>query len=229
MKILILTAMEDELLPIIRDYKTKEYESDFYNKIYLNDEKNNEIYFTNTGIGKVNASTSTTYLINLIKPDLIVNLGTAGGINENLNILDVVIADNLAYHDVDVTPFGYEYGQVPQSEKYYKTDIDEKFIESLKKEDIKVSIGTILSGDQFINDKNKKIQFCSDFENVYAVEMESTAIVDVCNRFKVKVIVIRGISDLTHSESTVEFDKYLEEVVIKFRKIIKVLENYEEI
>ncbi len=229
MDILVLTAMEDELLPIIEDYKVKKVDIKFDNNIYLNNEGKNNIYFTNTGIGKVHASASTTYLISKINPDLVVNLGTAGGVNENLDILDLVIGDNLAYHDVDVTPFGYEYGQVPNREKYFKTNINKDFIKAIEKEDIKVHIGTILSGDQFVNDKNKKVDFCLDFDNVYAVEMESTAIVDVCNRFGTKVIVIRGISDLTHKESTLEFDKYLVEVVKKFNKIIKVLKDYETI
>ncbi len=229
MNILVLTAMEEELLPIIEDYKIRKVDIKYDNNIYLNDEGKNNIYFSNTGIGKVHAAASTTYLISKIKPDLVVNLGTAGGVNENLDILDLVIADNLAYHDVDVTPFGYDYGQVPHRNKYFKTNIEPSFIKSIEEENIKVHVGTILSGDQFINDKSKKISFCSDFENVYAVEMESTAIVDVCNRFDIKVLVLRGISDLTHGESTLEFDKYLVEVVKKFNKIIKVLKDYETI
>ncbi len=229
MNILVLTAMEEELLPIIEDYKVEKVDIKYDNNIYLNNEGKNDIYFSNTGICKVHAASSTTYLIGKINPDLVVNLGTAGGVNENLDILDLVIGDNLAYHDVDVTPFGYDYGQVPQREKYFKTNIDYNFIKNIESEGIKVHVGTILSGDQFINDKSKKISFSSDFENVYAVEMESTAIVDVCNRLNTKVIVIRGISDLTHGESTLEFDKYLVEVVKKFNKIIKVLKNYETI
>ncbi len=229
MNILVLTAMEEELLPIIEDYKVKKVDIKYDNNIYLNDEGKNNIYFSNTGIGKVHAASSTTYLIGKINPDLVVNLGTAGGVNENLDILDLVIGDNLAYHDVDVTPFGYDYGQVPQRDKYFKTNIDYNFIKKIESEGIKVHVGTILSGDQFINDKSKKISFSSDFENVYAVEMESTAIVDVCNRLNTKVIVIRGISDLTHGNSTLEFDKYLVEVVKKFNKIIKVLKDYETI
>ncbi len=229
MNILVITAMKDEMLPIIEDYNVTKIDSKFYNEIYLNNEGKNNIYFTYTGIGKVNASTSTTFLINNLNPDLVVNLGTAGGVNENLDILDLVIGDNLAYHDVDVTPFGYEYGQVPKKNKYFKTNIDKGFLKKIEEKGINVHVGTILSGDQFVNDKSKKISFCLDFDNVYAVEMESTAIVDVCNRFNTKVIVIRGISDLTHKESTLEFDTYLVEVIKKFNKIIKVLMEYETI
>ncbi len=227
MKILIITAMKEELLPIIKDFKVADYKISFYNEVYINEENRNKLYFSYTGIGKVNASMSTTILINEIKPDLVINLGTAGGIDVKVDILDLVIADKLAYHDVDVTAFGYQKGQVPQNDTYLETDINKYFIEEVEKQGINVHVGTIVSGDQFINDRNTKIKITSNFDNVYAVEMESTAIVDVCNKLDVKSLVIRGISDLAHGNSTMEFDKYLEQVVKKFRVIIKILQHYE--
>lgn len=221
--------MEAELLPIIKDLNKQEVKTEFYNQIYLNNTGINELYFSYTGIGKVNAAISTTMLINALKPDLVINLGTAGGINANLEILDLVIADKLVYHDVDVTDFNYELGQVPQNETYLKTNIQEykKLLQSLKSFDLNFYIGTIVSGDQFISNKDVKVRLENNFENVYAVEMESTAIVNVCNKLATKVIVIRGISDLTHSNSTVEFTKYLTQVVQKFSKIIDVVQNYD--
>lgn len=227
MKIVILTAMEDELLPIIKDVPKIDYQTEFYNNIYLNNEGENTLYFSYTGIGKVNAAMSTTILINIIKPDLVINLGTAGGINKNLKILDLVIADKLAYHDVDVTAFGYKLGQIPQNEIYLKTNINKEFIQKLKDIEENIYVGTIVTGDQFVNKQEDKVKIENNFQNVYAVEMESTVIVDVCNKLKTKVIVIRGISDLTHTDSTIEFDIYLEQVVKKFSKIIKVIQNYD--
>lgn len=67
-----------------------------------------------SGIGKVNAAMSTSILLVKYKPDYVINTGSAGGFHPQLNVGDIVISDEVRHHDVDVTAFGYEYGQVPQ-------------------------------------------------------------------------------------------------------------------
>ncbi|WP_251438417.1 5'-methylthioadenosine/S-adenosylhomocysteine nucleosidase, partial [Staphylococcus aureus] len=64
----------------------------------------------------------TTLLISHYKVDIVINTGSAGGIGEGLAIGDVVISDKLAYSDVDVTAFGYEYGQMAQMPLYYEAN-----------------------------------------------------------------------------------------------------------
>ena len=55
----------------------------------------------------------TTLLIQQFKPDMIINTGSAGGLDPNLNVGDVIISTDVRHHDVDVTAFGYEKGQLP--------------------------------------------------------------------------------------------------------------------
>ena len=66
------------------------------------------------GIGKVNAAIGTTLMIDRFQPRCIINTGSAGGLDAGLNVGDVVISSEVRHHDVDVTAFGYEHGQVPQ-------------------------------------------------------------------------------------------------------------------
>lgn len=226
MKILIVTAMEEELAPLLGD--AKEVNIEFGNKIYKMDNSENEIYLSNLNIGKVNSAFNTTELINILNPDMVVNFGTAGGLAKDLNILDIVIASKAAYHDVDVRGFGYELGQVPGQELYFEINNDKQLVKIIEDKVKDVNVGLILSGDQFINDKQKSLSMLDDFTNPYAVDMESASIVDICRKKNKDVMIIRGISDLAHSESAMEFEKYLEQVVVKFNDIIEILKIYKK-
>lgn len=76
-----------------------------------------------SGIGKVLASLTASLLIQHYQVDLLINTGSAGGIGEGLSVGDVVIAEKLAYYDVDATGFGYSYGQLPGGMPlYYETN-----------------------------------------------------------------------------------------------------------
>ena len=75
--------------------------------------ENHEVVLVKSGIGKVNAAMATTLLLQTFKPDVVLNTGSAGGFLETLEVGTVVISDEVRHHDVDVTVFGYEHGQVP--------------------------------------------------------------------------------------------------------------------
>lgn len=72
-----------------------------------------EVILLKSGIGKVNAAVSTTLLLDRFQPDYVINTGSAGGFHHTLNVGDIVISTDVRHHDVDVTIFDYEYGQVP--------------------------------------------------------------------------------------------------------------------
>ncbi|MFU1883980.1 5'-methylthioadenosine/S-adenosylhomocysteine nucleosidase, partial [Enterococcus faecium] len=72
-----------------------------------------EVIVVRSGIGKVASAVTTTLLIHQYGVNMVINTGSAGGIGEGLKVGDLVIADKLAYFDVDVTGFGYAYGQLP--------------------------------------------------------------------------------------------------------------------
>lgn len=223
--ILIVTAMPQELQPLVDFFKPEEVTLEYagaLNPVYkMVDLFGRNIYFSSTRIGKVNAAYSTTILNYLLEIDLVLNFGTAGGINEELSILDIVIGKQLAYHDVDVTSFGHAIGQVPGSPRYFIPQEITGLQEVLNTKGGGSFVrGTILSGDQFIDEKEKIVNISNNFDDVYAVEMESTAIVDVCNKMNVKIVVFRGISDLAHQDSSLEFDTYMGHVSQKFIDIV---------
>ena len=56
---------------------------------------------TQSGIGKVNVAISTTLLIEKFNPKLIINTGSAGALDESLSVGDMLISNDVVYHDVD--------------------------------------------------------------------------------------------------------------------------------
>jgi adenosylhomocysteine nucleosidase len=220
MKIAIMSAMVEELEPIVNDLNCSKIDMLNGQDVYEYVNGNDTLYFLNSGIGKVNAAITTTLLITKYEVDKVLNIGTAGGVNSNLSIADFVVADKLVFHDVDVTAFGYELGQIPKESQYFEISAANEFYEYLKVNNDNVHIGTVCTGDQFISSNDVKKEIEKNFTNVYAIEMESSAIVMTCLHLDVDCVVLRTISDLAYEESTVEFDKYLSIVSAGFIKLV---------
>ena len=102
-----------------------------------------------------------------------------------------MISTEVRHHDVDVTAFGYEYGQVPQLPAAFLADeelikIAEKGAKELQ--DVQVVQGLIATGDTFMNELNVVEYIRSKFKVVKAVEMEAAAIAQVCYQFGVPFV-----------------------------------------
>lgn len=172
-----------------------------------------EVVLLKSGIGKVNAAIGTTLLHHVYKPTHVINTGSAGGFHPELTIGDVVISSAITYHDVDVTAFGYEYGQVPQMPAFFEPD---DFLVSIAKKcgrqviDQQIVQGVIASGDSFMQDDERITTIRSLWENVYAVEMEAGAIAHVCHRFDVPFVIIRSLSDIAGKSASISFEDYLQ-------------------
>lgn len=171
-----------------------------------------EVVLLKSGIGKVNAAMSTTILLHEFKPDVVINTGSAGGFDEALEVGAVVISDEVRHHDVDVTIFGYEMGQMAQMPAAYKAD--DKLIEIAKQAVTEVGehqygVGLICSGDAFMNDPKRVANVREHFPTMKAVEMEAAAVAQVCYQFNTPFVVIRALSDIAGKESNISFDEFL--------------------
>ncbi len=171
------------------------------------------------GIGKVNAAVGCALLIDRYHPDLVINTGSAGGIDPRLGFGDVVIADALVYHDVDVTAFGYAFGQVPGQAAVFPVPEDlvcraEGAVDLLRAAGrlpatLNHTRGLIGSGDAFMHDPDQIAALRARFPALAAVEMEGAAIAHTCALFQVPVLVIRALSDIAGRESPLKFDAFL--------------------
>ncbi len=198
MKIGIIGAMDEEVKAFKDKMDTREYFEKAGKKFYIGSLHHHDVIVVTSGIGKVNAASCTQILVDTFDVETIINIGIAGGLRDGINPGDVVIANSLVEHDVDVSFFnGDKLGQIPNMDVYdFKCDENllEKSAEAIKNLDINYSIGRIVSGDQFIFDREKQL-FLSEYFDAYAVEMEGASIGHVCYLNHMPFIVIRSISD----------------------------------
>lgn len=213
MKYLVIGAMEEEISLIKNSLRESESISISYLNVFHGYLEQHEVYLVKCGIGKVASAAAASILIHALDVDAVINTGSAGGFDPSLCVGDVVIADKLLHHDVDVQHFGYELGQVPQMPLYYESDT--KLIEKAKKAindnlSIQVKVGLICSGDSFIGSDEAAVEIRQNFKDIAAVEMEGAAIAQVCHLMNIPFVVIRSLSDIAGKTSSVSFENYLE-------------------
>ncbi|HEI7113442.1 TPA: 5'-methylthioadenosine/adenosylhomocysteine nucleosidase [Staphylococcus aureus] len=223
----IIGAMEEEV-KILKNKLTQLSEiSVAHVKFYTGILKDREVVITQSGIGKVNAAISTTLLINKFKPDIIINTGSAGALDESLNIGDVLISDDVKYHDADATAFGYEYGQIPQMPVAFQSSkpLIEKVSQVVQQQQqqLTAKVGLIVSGDSFIGSVEQRQKIKKAFPNAMAVEMEATAIAQTCYQFNVPFVVVRAVSDLANGEAEMSFEAFLEKAAVSSSQTVEAL------
>lgn len=227
MKIGIIGAMAQEV-EILRSHLTLARTTEIAGcVIYEGKINNTEVALLQSGIGKVAAAVGTTLLLQLTKPDLIINTGSAGGLASQLNVGDIVISDEVRHHDVDVTAFGYEKGQLPANPAAFiaEKQLVDLAIKESEKSGVTALTGLICSGDQFINGAENLAQIRRNFPHIVAVEMEAAAIAQVCYAFSIPFVVVRAISDVADKASHLSFDEFLPLAAEKSSKIVLAMLN----
>ena len=223
-KIGIIAAMQEEMIEI-KKIMTDIQEKNIFELIYTTGKINDkEIVLVEAGVGKVNAARATQIMIDNFEIDAIINVGSAGATNEQLNIGDIVIGKKLIQHDFDITAFGHPKGYISNVGEYVESDERlikkiEKAISDIKENDFKIKIGTIVSGDIFCTEIKMKEKVRTKF-NADAIEMEGAAIAQVCKLDKVPFIITRSISDSPNGNNNITFDQFLEKASKRCAEII---------
>ncbi|MBP3789940.1 MAG: 5'-methylthioadenosine/S-adenosylhomocysteine nucleosidase [Prevotella sp.] len=156
------------------------------------------------GIGKVNAALGAQRMINEFHPDVIISSGCAGGNGDDVNIQDVVVSSELCYHDVycgTAIDNSTVYGQVQGLPARYQADprlLSKATNAQLSTLDsqLKIIPGLIVTGDWFVDSKEKMREIIGHFPEAKAVDMESCAIAQTCYLNNVPFISFRVISDI---------------------------------
>lgn len=191
MKIGVIVAMEKELRQL-RDVFSED-----------------EVVVQQCGIGKVNAAIGTMEMIGKHHPDIIISTGCAGGHGEGVRVQDVVVSAELCYHDVYCgMAIGQSvYGQVQGMPARFQADpmllevasalsLDEERPDSVSTHRPTLHQGLIVTGDWFVDSREKMREILGHFPEAKAVDMESAAIAQTCYRQGVPFISFRTISDL---------------------------------
>lgn len=184
MKIGIIVAMDKELEQLQKMFDSK------------------DVIVEKCGIGKVNAALGAAEMIARHHPDIIISSGCAGGNGDELQVQDVVVASEVTYHDVycgaaiDNTT---QYGQVQGMPARYAADA--RLLATARQlasqnHDFKIHEGLTVTGDWFVDSREKMQQIVALFPELKAVDMESAAIAQTCYKYGVPFVSFRVISDI---------------------------------
>lgn len=224
-KIGIIAAMQEEMTAI-KEIMQNISEKQVCELIFIEGKINKkECVLVQCGVGKVNSSRVTQILIDKFEIEYIINVGSAGTANNELDIGDIVIGKTLVQHDFDITAFGHKKGYISNVGESINSDskLIEKFetvINNIENKNYKIKIGTIASGDIFCTENWMKEKINKKF-NAIAIEMEGAAIAQVCYLDNIPFIIVRSISDSPNGKNKITFEKYLELASKRCRDIIK--------
>lgn len=163
--------------------------------------KAGEVFAFISKVGRTNTAFDLGLISQRLNVKKIINMGTAGSLAESVNSLDVVIATSVAYYDVDLTAFDYEYGQMSGCPPYFKTDSQLLMSFDSLETSIPIHKGLILTADSFITKENLNLEILKHFDHPLALDMEGAAVGQVAERLAVPFIIIRCISDNIEGEN----------------------------
>jgi len=210
MKIAIMGAMPEEIEPLIA--RLDDVQEFLYadNTYYAGTYRGKEVVVAYSKIGKVFAALTATAMIEKFGCDTLLFTGVAGAISEELKIGDLIVADGLCQHDLDITAFGHPYGYVPEGAVCIWADPELRQIAKKVAYELGIDLkeGVIATGDQFVADPERKAWIAETFK-ADALEMEGAAVAVVCHALDVPFFILRAISDSADMDAGFDFDAFL--------------------
>lgn len=211
----IICAMQveaDGLLALAENKKTTTYAGMNFTECTIN---NKQVVIVVCGVGKVNAAMCALALIQMYKPDVVINSGVAGAVSPLVSIGDIVVGTKSVEHDMNTTELGDKQGEVsfPDGKKMFfecDKEVSRKLTEICKTlPETKVENGIIASGDIFISSRKQRLRINDRF-GALACEMEGAAIGHICSSCGVPYGILRAISDDLDENKGMDFVKFTE-------------------
>lgn len=198
-----------------------------------------DVVLAGSGMGKVNSALVATVLADRFGCGAIVFSGVAGGLDPELKVGDVVIADRVIQHDAGLIEDDrlqtYQAGHVPFINPTDRLGhpVDDDLLARVRERlhgftlpTAAIRFGTVLSGDQYLHCEVTRERLQRDFGGL-AVEMEGGAVAQVADAFGVPWLVIRALSDLAGHDSRFDFLAFVDDVaatsVAILRRLLPVL------
>ena len=244
MKIGIIGAMDEELIPI-RAILSNLEKLEKSNRVFWHGEDyGNQIFLTRCDPGKVNAVIATQQMIDHFAVDVIFNMGSSGALAPELEVGDLVVASEFIQHDFDVTGWGLKPGELMfdilmsnetgqmqfRTQQVFKSHphLTQLALEIAQSTELtplsghmpKAHMGRILTGDQFIG-KTEKARELWDTHQGLCTDMEAAAIAHTCEVNRVPFLCIRAISDKADHSALISFTDFLVGATANYGKIFE--------
>ena len=207
MKIAILAAMDKEMSLLLNVIENPRHCCSEGLEYYEGRIGDHEIVAAKCGIGKVNACLHTAKIIEAAHPELVINIGVAGGASASMPIGRLLVATHAAYHDVWCGP-GTEPGQAAGCPARFACPLDAGKVAA----ELGANAGLLASGDIFVSRPDDIQRILSMYPEAVAVDMESAAIAQVCFLKSVPMVCLRIVSDTpsAHEDNASQYENFWE-------------------
>ena len=200
----IISAMDNEVALLLSEAEIDRVDTMGGIDFHVGTLRGQPVVIMRSGIGKVMAASALTAMLNQYPIYEVIFTGIAGGVGDETQVLDQVIATRLVQHDYGtITNDGFVWssgvtGEDLGEKGYYTCDPDlvdlayEAAIQVVGEDH--VFQGTVATGDQFVASEEYVETLQRDFDAI-ACEMEGASVAAVCTQYEVPFVVIRAMSD----------------------------------
>lgn len=181
-----------------------------------------DVVLCKSGVGKSAAAMSCSILCMQEDVKAIINVGTAGGLKEDEQVLDIVISNQVCQADYDTSPIDGPDG----IGLVYNSDdsLRNLFVDAAVQSGVRYHVGMIASQDLFMSRKEDYDKLLSRFPESICSEMEAGAVGQVATSFKVPFVIVRSLSDVVHHEGNqMEFSSYVSKASAQSANLIDYL------
>ena len=205
----IIGAMESEVALLMEKMELERTEEISGLQFHIGKLAGKNVIVVMCSVGKVNAALCAQTLAQVYKVDRLVNIGVAGALDVRANVFDVVVSEELCYHDASLSVLE---DNPPYTSKFVADHdlLRWAVIATCEVADGKFScfIGRIVTGDHFISDAAVKADIVERL-NPMCVEMEGAAVAHVATVNKIPFVVIRSMSDKADDSAEMSFDEFV--------------------
>lgn len=190
----IIVAMSSEFNLVLKLMPTHQNRQIHHLNFALGEINHQSVVLLQSGMGKVCSALATREMIEQFHPQYIINTGLAGGLSQELSVMDIVVGQDITYHDVWCGE-GNEYGQIQDLPAIYHSNDNLLKKAAAITSDVKIISGLITSGDYFVSTPEELNKIKQQFPSTLAVDMESCSIAQTCYLYDTPFLSLRIISD----------------------------------
>lgn len=159
----------------------------------------NKFIMFQSGWGKIAAAASTQYIIDMFKPQIIINIGTCGGFFGKVKQGEILLVNKTVIYDIVE-----QMTEQDQALAAYTTAIDLEWIK--KPYPLTVNKNILVSADQDIIPSS--IPYLIEKFSAVAADWESGAIAWVAGKNQIRCLILRVVSDVVSPKGSPAYNSF---------------------
>uniref|UniRef100_UPI0035A5FE40 5'-methylthioadenosine/S-adenosylhomocysteine nucleosidase n=1 Tax=Bdellovibrio bacteriovorus TaxID=959 RepID=UPI0035A5FE40 len=239
-KHLVLAAMESEFAELVvqEGFTSRELKNASIT-LWEKSNRQNSIALAKTGVGPINAAITLTQILADSAYDDILMLGLGGGLDIELAVGDIVIAERVVQHDAlctfedrtEIMACGELHLSLsPENRKSIfmptSLELNKKFETQLRQKSFRVFRGDLLSGSEFVGSLARKNLLKTRIPSAKMVDMEACSIAYICQKQGLPFAIVKTVADTVQAQATDQYTDFLKSNSLKCAELVSYLEEF---